>query len=103
MHVTDQPMFLNAAIWVKTSLDAEELLKVAKRVESDAGRDFSARRWGPRPLDVDIVFHEGMSMDTAELTIPHPRWRDRAFVCRPVLDLCSPETAQIPWVCICGC
>lgn len=98
MHVTAQPMFLNAAIWVKTRLSSHQLLKAAKKAESVAGRDFGGRRWGPRPLDIDIIFHEGVSLDTEELTIPHPRWQDRAFVCRPVLDLCTPETVQFAWV-----
>lgn len=103
MHVTDQPMFLNAAIWVETSLSAHKLLKVAKKVEADAGRDFEGRRWGPRPLDIDIIFHEETNFATEELTIPHPRWQDRAFVCRPVLDLCTPETARLAWVRLCWC
>lgn len=102
MHVTDQPMFLNAAVWVQTSLSAHKLLKVAKEAEIVAGRDLGGRRWGPRPLDIDIIFHEGTNIATETLTVPHPRWQDRAFVCRPVLDLCAPETTRLPWVRFCS-
>jgi 2-amino-4-hydroxy-6-hydroxymethyldihydropteridine diphosphokinase len=102
MHVTDQPMFLNAAIWVETPLNPHELLRAVKKVETTAGRDLGGRRWGPRPLDIDIIFQEGVNIATEELTIPHPRWQDRAFVCRPVLDLSTREAARLAWVCTLG-
>lgn len=95
MHVLDQPEFVNAAAWIQTSLQATELLNVLKAVEASAGRQLNAQRWGPRPLDIDIIFFDNDSIETDVLNIPHPRWKDRPFVCRPVLDLLHPQDERL--------
>ena len=98
MHVLDQPEFINAAAWVQTNLTAMELLPVLKSIEADAGRTLDAQRWGPRPLDMDIIFFDNQQIKTDTLTVPHPRWHERAFVCRPVSDLIDSKNSSLPQV-----
>lgn len=81
----DQPAFLNAAVSGETTLAAYDLLRVAKELESQAGRRPN-RRWGPRPLDIDILFIGAGRVDTADLVIPHPRIAERAFVLLPLAE-----------------
>ncbi|KAL4420775.1 hypothetical protein ABPG75_010431 [Micractinium tetrahymenae] len=91
-YVTDQPPFLNAAALVGTSLPPLELLRRLKDIEARLGRDLgpAAQRWGPRPIDLDIVFYEGQTVTEGEtLVVPHPRWQERDFVKAPLADLCS--------------
>lgn len=85
--VTDQPAFLNAAVAGETDLSPAELLRLAKRIEADAGRDFEAPRWTARPIDVDILLIEGETVSTEQLTVPHPLLHQRAFVLVPLADL----------------
>jgi 2-amino-4-hydroxy-6-hydroxymethyldihydropteridine diphosphokinase/dihydropteroate synthase len=95
MYVTDQPAFLNAAAEVRTTLPPLDLLRVLKDVERDMGRGFGGDqiRWGPRPIDLDIVFYEDETVmhaetdTTRELVVPHPRWQERDFVKGPLSDL----------------
>ena len=61
-------------------------------LQARLGRDLgpSARRWGPRPIDLDIVFYEGQTVTEGEtLVVPHPRWQERDFVKAPLADLCG--------------
>jgi 2-amino-4-hydroxy-6-hydroxymethyldihydropteridine diphosphokinase len=83
-----QDAFLNAAVAVDTDLDPDALLALAHDLERDAGRE-RGERWGPRTLDVDILLYESVQMDTAELTIPHPRMWERGFVLAPLRDVSS--------------
>lgn len=85
--VTDQPHFLNAVVAGETELSAPDLLRLAKRIEADAGRDFDAPRWTARPIDVDILIIEGETVSTDELQVPHPLLHQRAFVLVPLADL----------------
>ena len=85
--VTDQPHFLNAVVAGDTDLAATDLLRLAKRIEADAGRDFDAPRWTARPIDVDILMIEGETIATEELQVPHPLLYQRAFVLVPLADL----------------
>lgn len=86
--VTDQPAFLNAVLQLPTTLDPEELLSVAQAVERDFGRDRRREtRWGPRPLDIDLLLYEDRIMDQPGLTLPHPRLHERWFVLKPLCDL----------------
>ena len=55
------------------------------------GRDFAGRRFGPRPLDLDIIFYSNQDLQHDRLSIPHPRWQERDFVKAPLADLISPE------------
>ena len=114
MYVTDQPNFLNGAVQVETSLPPFELLKAIKQVENDLGRDLSGNslRYGPRPVDLDILLYDGYDVTTSEgtaaetigdndlvpnalvmhqesetLVIPHPRMQEREFVLAPMTDL----------------
>jgi 2-amino-4-hydroxy-6-hydroxymethyldihydropteridine diphosphokinase / dihydropteroate synthase len=89
MHVEDQPKFLNAAALVGTDLDPHALLAHCKDIERNAGRSAGGQRWGPRPLDLDIIFYNSFRCNTEQLTVPHPRWHERPFVSVPVSDLQS--------------
>jgi 2-amino-4-hydroxy-6-hydroxymethyldihydropteridine diphosphokinase len=84
----DQPAYLNAAASIETSLAPTELLAELKSVEHELGRR-PTRRWGPRPIDLDILFYGSSEMTTPELTIPHPRIGERAFVLGPLADITS--------------
>ncbi|MFN0148521.1 MAG: 2-amino-4-hydroxy-6-hydroxymethyldihydropteridine diphosphokinase [Dehalococcoidia bacterium] len=82
----DQPPFLNAALAGETALAPLELLRLAKSVEWRLGRR-PGRRWGPRPIDIDLIFSGEQSLDSAELTLPHPRIAERAFVLAPLAEV----------------
>ena len=86
--VTDQPPFINAAIIAATELPPSELLARIQEVERQFGRDRARERhWGPRPLDIDIINYDDVSLDTAELTLPHSRALQRAFVLVPLCEI----------------
>lgn len=85
----DQPDFLNAACHAETNLSPHDLLRVIKSMETALGRRPSFRN-APRPIDVDILFYDDLILDTPELTIPHPRLAERAFVLVPLADI-APE------------
>ena len=96
----EQPRFLNIACCGKTGLSAQELLKYTQAIEGAIGRQPSFRN-GPRPIDIDILLYDNLSMKEEELTIPHPRMVERAFVLVPlaeispnVIDPVSGRTAQ---------
>lgn len=83
---TDQPAFLNIAVLVETALAPLALLRHTQALETALGR-VRLERWGPRTVDIDIIFFEGVAMETEELTLPHPRAAERAFVMIPLLEL----------------
>lgn len=91
----DQDRFLNLVAEVDTDLTPHELLGVCHRIESAAGRVRDVR-WGPRTLDVDILWMEGVTLDEPDLEIPHPRLWVRRFVVRPLRDL-APELVPDDW------
>lgn len=84
-----QGHFLNLVVEVDTDLDPHELLRVCWRLEAAAGR-VRETRWGPRTLDVDVLWIEGAEVDDDELTVPHPRMWERQFVLAPLSEL-APE------------
>lgn len=84
--VTDQPPFLNAVAALDTELGPDALLDVLLAVEAAHGRVRDVR-WGPRTLDLDLVWFEGVVRDDPRLTLPHPRAHEREFVLRPLCDL----------------
>ncbi len=92
-----QDDFLNAAVLIDTDLTPHELLVLAHRIEADHHRTREVR-WGPRTLDVDLIVMrtaEGeIVLDTEDLTLPHPRAYERAFVCVPWADV-EPD-ADLP-------
>ena len=82
----DQPAFLNQVIHIKTSLSPQALLNRIKRIEKDLGRKKSFR-WGPRLIDIDILFFADYIIESASLTIPHKELHKRAFVLVPLADI----------------
>jgi len=85
----NQGRFLNLVVELDTDLTPRELLAVCHRLESGAQR-VRSERWGPRTLDVDIIWMDDVSLADADLQVPHPRWRERRFVLAPLRDL-APE------------
>lgn len=83
---TKQDKFLNAAIRGTTFLFSSELLKFIKKVEEKIGR-VERFKWGPREIDIDILFYDDMVSKDDSLTIPHPFLQERKFVLKPLLDL----------------
>ena len=80
------PPYLNAACRIVTGLTPDALLRHLKRIEHLIGRR-AGERWAPRPIDLDIALYDGQVLDEEDLTLPHPRLTERAFVLRPLLDL----------------
>ena len=83
---TQQPSFLNQVLRAKTALSPRELLTHLQGIETLLGRT-PTFRYGPRPIDLDILFYADWVLDTPELTLPHPRLHERAFVLAPLNDL----------------
>jgi 2-amino-4-hydroxy-6-hydroxymethyldihydropteridine diphosphokinase len=81
-----QPDFLNAVARLETPLGAEELLEALLALEAQFGRVRNVR-WGPRTLDLDLIWYEGEEREDARLTLPHPRAHEREFVLRPLSEL----------------
>jgi 2-amino-4-hydroxy-6-hydroxymethyldihydropteridine diphosphokinase len=90
----EQPDYLNAVVALETDRTPRELLAIAKKLEDDAGR-VPGERWGPRPLDVDVLLVGDDEVDEEDLVVPHPRLYERAFVMVPLAEL-DPMLA--PWV-----
>lgn len=82
-----QPDFLNQVLEVDTDLAPDELLRVAKSIEREAGRRPGGVRWGPRELDIDILLYDGTVVETDDLTIPHPGIVDRKFIHRELAEI----------------
>jgi len=82
----EQPDFLNAVALLETDRSPLALLQHCLEAEQAAGR-VRGERWGPRPLDVDVVTYDDVVSDDPMLTLPHPRAHERAFVLRPWLDV----------------
>lgn len=89
-YVTDQPRFLNMALAVETELNATALLVFLKGLENRLGRK-PGERYGPRPIDLDIIFFADEVINLPDLVIPHPRLAERAFVLRPLADIASTK------------
>ena len=86
--VEDQPPFINLAILVETALSPRDLLTRALNVERALGRDRTfAERWGPRPVDIDLLAYDDIALDEPGLTLPHPRLFERAFVLVPLAEI----------------
>jgi 2-amino-4-hydroxy-6-hydroxymethyldihydropteridine diphosphokinase len=83
-----QARFINACIEIETGLAPLPLLRVLQGIEQRFGRARSKeRRWGPRSLDLDLIAYDDVSMDEPELTLPHPRLFERAFVLVPLAEI----------------
>jgi 2-amino-4-hydroxy-6-hydroxymethyldihydropteridine diphosphokinase len=81
-----QPAYLNAVLEIRTGLEPRPLLDACQAVEAALGR-VRGERWGPRTLDVDVLTYDARTVDEPDLTIPHPRMHERAFVLVPLLEL----------------
>jgi 2-amino-4-hydroxy-6-hydroxymethyldihydropteridine diphosphokinase len=89
--VADQPPFVNLCIAVATDLMPHALLARAQAVEQALGRERAKeRRWGPRPVDIDLIAYDDLALATPDLTLPHPRLFERAFVLVPLAEI-APE------------
>ncbi|CAG1065239.1 2-amino-4-hydroxy-6-hydroxymethyldihydropteridinediphosphokinase [uncultured bacterium] len=87
--IKEQPAFINAVMGVETELAPAALLAHLKAVEAGLGRQMS-ERWGPRVIDLDIIFYDGLVIDEKGLKIPHPSAHERAFVMVPLAEI-APE------------
>ena len=83
-----QARFVNACIEIDTALDPHALLFTLHKIEKKFGRDRSREtRWGPRTLDLDLIAYDDVKLDKPELTLPHPRLFERAFVLVPLAEI----------------
>jgi 2-amino-4-hydroxy-6-hydroxymethyldihydropteridine diphosphokinase len=84
----EQPDFFNIACLITTALSPHELLRFLKQIETAMGRNPSFRN-APRPIDLDILFYDDLVLPSPELTIPHPRLNERAFVLVPLAEIAA--------------
>ncbi len=91
--VTDQPDFLNAAVHLRTKLTPLDLLHRIQEIERELGR-VRKTHWGARTIDIDIISMEGMDINSEELTIPHPYWKERAFVLVPLCEIAAEAVIE---------
>ncbi|HEV3226231.1 MAG TPA: 2-amino-4-hydroxy-6-hydroxymethyldihydropteridine diphosphokinase [Acidimicrobiales bacterium] len=90
-----QRKYLNLVVAIESDASARQLLGMCHRLESAAGR-VRVERWGPRPLDIDILYIDGECIDDDDLHVPHPRMWDRRFVLVPLADV-APELLPEGW------
>ena len=83
----DQDWFVNAVLKAETLLEPEELLNVLKKTEGKLKQGKKSIRFGPRIIDLDIIYYGEMIVSTKELVIPHPRMHERCFVLQPLCDI----------------
>lgn len=89
-----QDTFLNGAVSLQTLLSPQELLETLHKIEKDAGRE-RLIHWGPRTLDLDILFYDQLIMDSEELIIPHIDMANRSFVLEPLAELCPGKVHPV--------
>ncbi len=82
------PPYLNAAVVVRTSLSAIELLRRLLTIEAELGR-VRRERWGPRTLDLDLLLYGAQVIASPELTVPHPLMHGRRFVLEPLAEIAA--------------
>ena len=91
----DQGAYLNMVAAVATDLDPFAMLRRLQRIEAEAYRQRIVH-WGPRTLDLDLLFYDDFTITSPDLTIPHPRYAERRFVLAPLSDV-SPERCPVGW------
>jgi dihydroneopterin aldolase/2-amino-4-hydroxy-6-hydroxymethyldihydropteridine diphosphokinase len=84
--VTDQADFLNAAVLIETMLSPHALLTFLQKVETSSGR-VRTRHWGPRTLDLDLIYYSDLILHSEDLTLPHPEMQKRDFVLKPICEI----------------
>jgi 2-amino-4-hydroxy-6-hydroxymethyldihydropteridine diphosphokinase len=84
---TEQDWFVNAALLIETPLSPKALLNTTQAIQNRFGRKKGGIRFGPRVLDLDIIFYDQLILHASHLTIPHPRMHKRRFVLQPICDI----------------
>ena len=84
--ITQQPSFLNQVLILDTNRAPSDVLGAILQIEKDMGR-IRYKKWGERAIDIDILFFEGVVMESPELTIPHPWLQDRRFTLAPLVEI----------------
>ncbi|MBU4310614.1 2-amino-4-hydroxy-6-hydroxymethyldihydropteridine diphosphokinase [bacterium] len=82
-----QDWFVNAVLKAETNLTPRQLLAVLKEIEKQLKRKKAFLKWGPRTIDLDILFYNNLKLKTKDLVIPHPEMHKRAFVLIPLMEL----------------
>lgn len=90
----DQGMFVNAAVVLQTLYTPYELLGFLQKVEEETGRKREIH-WGPRTLDLDILFYDDAVMEQSDLLVPHPDMENRMFVLEPLAELCPGKVHPV--------
>ncbi|MCG1192036.1 2-amino-4-hydroxy-6-hydroxymethyldihydropteridine diphosphokinase [Staphylococcus epidermidis] len=91
---TNQPKFLNLCIEIETELNPQSLLKCCLATEQQLHRKREIR-WGPRTLDVDILLFDDQIIEQDNLSVPHPRMKERSFVLIPLNDIATNQIEPI--------
>jgi 2-amino-4-hydroxy-6-hydroxymethyldihydropteridine diphosphokinase len=91
--LTHQPEFLNMAALIETDLSPLETLRMVKALEISAGRQ-TRERWGPREIDIDVLFHDASELVSEELVLPHPGLFERRFVLAPLAEILPDRLIQ---------
>ncbi len=86
--LTEQPDFINQALWVVTNLPPQSCLKHIQEIEAQAGRE-RRQPWGPRTLDIDLLFYDDLVFQQSDLTLPHPWLHQRRFVLEPLREIAA--------------
>jgi 2-amino-4-hydroxy-6-hydroxymethyldihydropteridine diphosphokinase len=92
--VEDQPAFINMAAEIETEAEPRRLLKILKQIEEELGRE-ETYRWGPRTIDLDILFYDDLVLDTPDLTVPHPLLHEREFVLLPLAEIAPDKVHPV--------
>ena len=88
-----QGPYLNTVVEIDAALAPRELLSALKAIEQQLGRKPESERWGPRPIDLDLLLYSDWVIHTMELVVPHPRLHERMFVLEPLAQL-APDTVH---------
>jgi len=91
----NQGPYLNMVALIETDLDPYALLRRLLQIEAEADR-VRVVRWGPRTLDLDLLFYDDATIESAELAVPHPRYAERRFVLEPLSEV-APEHCPSEW------
>ena len=92
--VKDQPPFINMAVEIETGFPPKKLLALLKKIEKKMGRKKTVR-WGPRVIDLDILFYDDLTLNDNDLVIPHPFMHTRAFVLEPLSEIAPDKVHPV--------
>ena len=90
VYLEDQNWFINCAALLRTCLEPEAVLAQLQAIEQGVGRSLDGPKYGPRVLDLDILFFDDLVLEVGQLQVPHPRLHERRFVLKPLCDI-APE------------